>query len=50
LNIGGVFDDLFHLFERLIAQGFVGESGRKLYNIAETPESVFHFLDATHAD
>lgn len=46
LNVGGIYDDLLEQFDRLIADKFIKPGDRTLYQVANTVDEVFDYLDA----
>ncbi|MQX34925.1 TIGR00730 family Rossman fold protein [Roseospira navarrensis] len=46
LNIGGYWDPLLALVDRIIADGFAGESSRRLFTVVDTTDAVLPTLAA----
>jgi cytokinin riboside 5'-monophosphate phosphoribohydrolase len=45
LNQGGFYDDLLHLFERMIAEHFTKPSNRQLFGVAQTAEEALDLIE-----
>jgi len=46
LNIGGYWDPLLALMDRIIAEGFAGAESRRLFTVIDSPEAVLPTLAA----
>ncbi len=47
-NQDGFYDDLFRLFERMLAENFFKPSNMELFRVAETVPDIFAQIDAAH--
>ena len=45
LNQEGFYDDLLHLFERMIAEHFAKPSSRQLFSVARAPEEALDLIE-----